>query len=60
MHLTRNIKFKNFIVKTPTKKIKNLLSKLLSEKNEVLLSLSKGYKNSYIKKKLLNLKAIQE
>ena len=37
MHLTRNIKFKNFIVKTPTKKIKNLLSKLLSEKNEVLL-----------------------
>ena len=57
MHLTRNIKFKNFIVKTPTKKIKNLLSKLLSEKNEVLLSLSKGYKNSYIKKKIIKFKS---
>ena len=57
MNLTRNIKFKNFILKTPTKKIKNLLSKLLSEKNEVLLSLSKGYKNSYIKKKIIKFKS---
>jgi glucose-6-phosphate isomerase len=56
MNLTRNIKFKNFILKKPTKKIKNLLSKVLSEKNEVLLSLSKEYKNSYIKKKIIKFK----
>ena len=56
MNLTRNIKFKNFILKKPTKKIKNLLSKVLSEKNEVLLSLSKEYKNSYIKKKIFKFK----
>ena len=56
MNLTRNIKFKNFILKTPTKKIKNLLLKVLSEKNEVLLSLSKEYKYSYIKKNIIKLK----
>jgi glucose-6-phosphate isomerase len=56
MNLTRNIKFKNFTLKTPTKKIKNLLSKILSEKNEVLLSLSKEYKNSYIKKNIIKFK----
>ena len=56
MNLTRNIKFKNFILKKSTKKIKNLLSKVLSEKNEVLLSLSKEYKNSYIKKKIIKFK----
>jgi len=56
MNLTRNIKFKNFILKTPTKKIKNLLLKVLSEKNEVLLSLSKEYKNSYIKKNIIKFK----
>ena len=56
MNLTRNIKFKNFILKTPTKKIKNLLSKVLSEKNEVLLSLSKEYKYSYIKKNIIKFK----
>jgi len=53
MNLTRNIKFKNFTLKTPTKKIKNLLLKVLSEKNEVLLSLSKEYKNSYLKKNII-------
>ena len=56
MNLTRNIKFKNFTLKTPTKKIKNLLSKVLSEKNEVLLSLSKEYKYSYIKKNIIKFK----
>ena len=56
MNLTRNIKFKNFILKIPTKKIKNLLLKVLSEKNEILLSLSKEYKYSYIKKNIIKFK----
>jgi glucose-6-phosphate isomerase len=56
MNLTRNIKFKNFTLKTPTKKIKNLLLKVLSEKNEVLLSLSKSYKNSFTKNNIIKYK----
>ena len=56
MQLTRNIKFKNFKQKNSTKKIQNLLSKILSEKNEILISLSKSYKNSFTKNNIIKYK----
>ena len=45
--LTKNIYFKNFKVKKNNSKIKRILSSLIKEKNEVLLSMSKNYKNSF-------------
>jgi glucose-6-phosphate isomerase len=56
MNLTKNIKFKNFRLKNSKKKIQSLLLQLLSEKNQILDSLSKSYKNSYDKKDILNYK----
>ena len=50
---TKNISFKNFKVKKNNSKIKRILSSLIKEKNEVLLSMSKNYKNSF-KNKILN------
>ena len=50
MNLTNNIKYKDFNIKK-SKKIKNLLIKLLNEESQILISLSKFYKNSYFKKK---------
>ena len=50
---TKNIYFKNFKVKKNNSKIKRILSSLIKEKNEVLLSMSKNYKNSF-KNKILN------
>ena len=50
---TKNISFKNFKVKKNNSKIKLILSSLIKEKNEVLLSMSKNYKNSF-KNKILN------
>ncbi len=58
--LTKNIKFKNFIIKGIDKKRKKDIHKkfvnLLNENNEILRSLSKIYKNSYKKKLLTKLK----
>ena len=51
--LTKNISFKNFKVKKNNSKIKSIFSSLIKEKNEVLLSMSKNYKNSF-NNKLLN------
>ena len=45
--LTKNISFKNFKVKKNNSKIKSIFSSLIKEKNEVLLSMSKNYKNSF-------------
>ena len=57
--LNTNIKFKNFISKKRilnNKKILNIYKKLIKEKNEVLLSLGKKYKDSFSKKKIQKLK----
>ena len=51
--LTKNISLKNFKVKKNNSKIKRIFSSLIKEKNEVLLSMSKNYKNSF-KNKILN------
>ena len=51
--LTKNISFKNFKVKKNNSKIKRIFSSLIKEKNEILLSMSKNYKNSF-KNKILN------
>jgi len=53
--LTKNINFKNFILKKKNKKIKKDLNNLLKENNAVLKSLSPIYKNSYGKKTILKL-----
>ena len=45
--LTKNISFKNFKIKKNNLKIKRIFSSLIKEKNEVLLSMSKNYKNSF-------------
>ena len=57
--LTTNIKFKNFKIKKKNSIIKNNLKLILKEKNQVIISLSKSYKNNfgnktlnYFKKKL--------
>ena len=55
MNLTKNIKFKNFFkLKNSRKKIQNILLKLLNEKNQILNSLSKSYKDTYNKKDIQN------
>ena len=58
--LTKNIKFKNFIIKgidkNEKKNIRKKFVNLLNENNEILKSLSKIYKNSYKKKLLTKLK----
>ena len=56
MSLTKNINFRNFRIKNSKKKIQNILRSLLSEKNQILDSLNKSYKNSYYKKDILNYK----
>ena len=48
--LTKNIKFKNFLIKSKIFKIKKILNLLLLEKNEILNSLSTKYKYSFSKK----------
>ena len=45
--LTSRIRFKNFNLKSKKTSIKKKLSFLLNEKNEIIKSLSKNYKNSY-------------
>ena len=52
MILTKNIKFKDFKFKSSRKKIKNFLTKLLESENEIIRSLNRSYKDSYLKKDL--------
>ena len=54
--LTKNINFKNFKFKKNNKIIKKDLNTLLKEKNSILDSLRKSYKNRYSKKFFLTLK----
>ena len=51
--ITEGIKFLNFKKKINIKKTKQNLNLILSEKNQVIQSLSKDYKNSF-KKKIIN------
>ena len=50
--ITESIRFFNFKKKINLKKTKKNLNKILSEKNQVIHSLSKDYKSSFIKKKI--------
>ena len=58
----KNIKFKNFDLKknrfNKKKKILNIYKNLIKEKNEVILSLDKNYKDSFSKKIVKKLKKI--
>ena len=48
----KNILFKNFKIKKKTSYTKKILTKLLKERNQILNSLGKDYKDSYTKKNL--------
>ena len=48
--LTNNIKFKNFLIKSKTFKVKKILNLLFVANNEILNSLSTKYKYSFSKK----------
>ncbi len=54
--LSKDIKFKNFNIKSNSKKIKNDLYKILKEDNEILKSLRPTYKYRYNKKLIKKLK----
>jgi glucose-6-phosphate isomerase len=54
--LSKDIKFKNFNIKSNSKKIKNDLYKILKEDNEILNSLRPTYKYRYNKKLIKKLK----
>ena len=53
---SKNFTFKNFIGKFPNKKIKTKLFEILSEKNEILNSLSSNYKNNFSQQQINKLK----
>ncbi|MDB3890055.1 glucose-6-phosphate isomerase [Candidatus Pelagibacter sp.] len=48
--LTQNISFKNFLIKKKKLIVKKNLNLILNEKNQVICSLSKSYKDSFSKK----------
>ena len=47
---TQNISFKNFLIKKKKLVVKKNLNLILNEKNQVISSLSKSYKDSFSKK----------
>ena len=47
---TQNISFKNFLIKKKKLVVKKNLNLILNEKNQVISSLSKSYKDSFNKK----------
>ena len=49
---TKGIRFKNFKIKRNTSKISKELKKLIRKKSQIIVSLSKKYKNSYSQKQL--------
>ena len=54
--LTKNLTFENFVNKKVNLKLKRYLKELISSKNEVINSLSRGYKYSYTNKSIKKLK----
>jgi glucose-6-phosphate isomerase len=54
--LTSGISFLNFKTKTRSHKLKKKLSNIIKDKNEIIESLSKNYKNNYNKKQLTKFK----
>ena len=48
--LTQNISFKNFLIHKKKSAVKKNLNLILTEKNQVISSLSKSYKDNFIKK----------
>ena len=58
--LTKNLTLENFVNKKVNLKLKNYLKELISSKNEVINSLSKGYKYSYTKKSIKKLKGYKD
>ena len=54
--LTKNLTFENFVNKKVNLKLKNYLKELISSKNEVINSLSRGYKYSNTKKSIKKLR----
>ena len=50
--LTKNISFKNFLLKKKNLVVKKNLNSILSKKNQLILSLSKSYKDSFDKKNI--------
>jgi len=51
---TQNISFKNFLIKKKKLVVKKNLNLILNEKNQVISSLSKSYKDSFSKKNTNN------
>ena len=49
MNLTKNIEFKNFKSTNSKKKIQKFFTELINEKNYILNSLRKSYKDSFHK-----------
>ena len=58
--LTKNLIFENFVNKKVNLKLKRYLKELISSKNEVINSLSRGYKYSYTKKSIKKLKGYKD
>ena len=58
--LTKNLTFENFVNKKVNLKLKRYLKELISSKNEVINSLSRGYKYSYTKKSIKKLKVYKD
>ena len=58
--LTKNLFFENFENKKINLKLKSYLKELISSKNEVINSLSRGYKYSYTKKSIKKLKGYKD
>ena len=54
--LTKHISFKNFLIKKKYSVVKKNLNLILSEKNQVIVSLSKSYKDNFNKKNIKNFK----
>ena len=52
---TKNISFKNFLIKKKNSNVKKNLNLILNEKNQVISSLSKSYKDRFSKKSIKHL-----
>ena len=52
MTLTKNIKFRNFNIKKPKKKIASLFKELINNINSIIESMSKTYRDSFKKKNI--------
>ncbi len=60
MKISKSVSFEGFRLKVHKKNLKNQLKKILNNKNEVINSLCKSYKNSYSKKTIFKLKKYSE